>query len=411
MRVVPVPSHRTGRVTKQPKRRLQAIFLIGIVTVLGLLTVNYFRPLPAATVTLNLPKVPAAQTVPLAWPTYGQSSVAAEGFGILATRGTQQPLATASIAKVITALCVLEKYPLEPGEQGPTITFTEADAKLYRQQVENNGSRLYVETGDSLTEYQALQAVLLPSANNIADSLAIWAFGSLPDYQAYATDFVKRQGLTGTVIGSDASGLDPSTKSTAADLAHLGLIAERYGVFMDIVKQPTAVLPGIGTIYNYNSTLKGGYNIGIKTGNNDEDPGAFLYAARPDIDGKQLYITGAVMGGPDLQTALFSSEALARSVQQGFETYTYAPKQTVVGEVSTAWGGQTNVTTQDTISLLRWKEDIAHISSQVDETTGTSKGAIGSITLDSGRRKASSNLVIDQPIAGPSFWWRLTRIP
>ena len=347
-----MPSHRTGRATKQKKRRLRAIILTIVITVLGVLEINYLRPLPAATVTLNLPKAPSTQTVPLAWPSYGQSSVAAEGFGILATRGEQKPLATASIAKVITALCVLEKYPLAPGEQGPTITFTEADAKLYRQQVENNGSRLYVETGDTLTEYQALQAVLLPSANNIADSLAIWAFGSLPNYQAYAADFVKRQGLTGTIIGSDASGLDPSTKSTAADLAHLGLVAERYSVFMDIVKQQTAVLPGIGTIYNYNSTLQGGYNIGIKTGNNDEDPGAFLYAASPTVAGKPLYITGAVMGAPDLQSALSRSEALARSVQQGFETFTYAPKQSVVGEVSTAWGGRTAVTTQDTISIV-----------------------------------------------------------
>jgi D-alanyl-D-alanine carboxypeptidase (penicillin-binding protein 5/6) len=43
-----------------------------------------------------------------------------------------------------------------------------------------------VQLGEELSEYQALQALLLPSANNIAETLARWAFGSIDAYNAYA---------------------------------------------------------------------------------------------------------------------------------------------------------------------------------------------------------------------------------
>jgi hypothetical protein len=33
---------------------------------------------------------------------------------------------------------------------------------------------------------------MLKSSNNMADSLAIWAFGSISEYQKYATEMIKR---------------------------------------------------------------------------------------------------------------------------------------------------------------------------------------------------------------------------
>ena len=35
-----------------------------------------------------------------------------------------------------------------------------------------------VQNGEKISQYQALQAMLLPSGNNMADSMARWAFGA-----------------------------------------------------------------------------------------------------------------------------------------------------------------------------------------------------------------------------------------
>ena len=43
---------------------------------------------------------------------------------------------------------------------------------------------MQVAAGTSVTQYQMLQALLLPSGNNIADMLAVWDAGSIPAFVA-----------------------------------------------------------------------------------------------------------------------------------------------------------------------------------------------------------------------------------
>jgi len=152
---------------------------------IGGLLFNYLRPLPhaaASVTTLN----DAAQNVKLEWPNQGSAAIGAQGFGLLSSHGSQQPKPTASIAKLITVLSVLDKKPLHKGEQGPTITLTGKDVELFNHYFAIGGSYVKVEAGEKISQYQALEAVLLPSANNMADTLAVWAFGSMDTYHAYA---------------------------------------------------------------------------------------------------------------------------------------------------------------------------------------------------------------------------------
>ena len=174
----------------------------------------------------------------------------------------------ASEAKLITALAVLKKYPLALNQAGPAITLGPSDVAIYDKYQSENGSDLVVVNGEKLTEYQMLQAMLLPSADNIADSLAIWAFGSLTDYTVFANQYVKSQGLSETTVGSDASGFDPSSMTTAANLVNIGQLVMTNPVLASIVGQPTATgFPVVGTIKNVNLVLGKDNIIGIKTGN------------------------------------------------------------------------------------------------------------------------------------------------
>src|SRR5882672_4752534 len=233
---------------------------------------NYLRPLPV--VTANAASLSSQLGTPtIAWPAVGQSAVGAIGYGVLANSGEQSKIPTASVAKIITALTVLKAKPLKLGEQGPSITISNADVALYNQYVAASGSVAKVAVGEQLSEYQALQAMLLPSANNVADTLAIWAFGSLKAYKAQATQLVEELGLTQTTIGDDASGYSPSTVSTAPDLVQLGEAALQNPVVAQIVRQHSAVLPVAGTVTNADTLLGTNGIIGIKVGNNNQDRG------------------------------------------------------------------------------------------------------------------------------------------
>ncbi|MCA9328007.1 serine hydrolase, partial [Candidatus Saccharibacteria bacterium] len=276
MRLVSVQPPQRKPVERRKNTKV-ARWVVLMVLIAGL--VNYARPLPSPTTLVQLPDTLAPTSVAVAWPSPGYGSLFVDGYGAVAAQQGDDIIATASIAKVITALCVLEKSPLQPGETGPLITMTQEDLDLYNAEIGRNGSRLYVEPGEQLSEYQLLQAMLIPSANNIANTLAVWAFGSLDAYQTYATNFAQRHELVRTHIGTDASGFDPSTTSTANDLAKLGQLAVANPVLAEIASQKSASFPRAGTIYNYNSALGVSGIDGVKTGNNDQNLGGLLFSA------------------------------------------------------------------------------------------------------------------------------------
>lgn len=255
----------------------------------------------------------------LDWPNSGESAIGVVGHGVLATNGAQTDRPTASTAKLITALTVLNKYPLQPGQSGPLLTMSRKDLALLRTYANLNGSRIgRMEVGEHLSEYQMLEAMMLPSADNMADSLAIWAYGSLPAYQAAANQYLANHDINDTHVGVDASGLDPRTVSTAHDLVLLGEAAMQNAVLAEIVAKPSVGgFPLVGTITNTNTLLGQNGIVGVKTGNSDQAGGVFVFAAKyTDANGRKLTVVGAVQGLPDLQAALNAAVPLLNSTEQ-----------------------------------------------------------------------------------------------
>lgn len=379
--------------------------MLGFVLAAGI--INYARPLPAVTATLRVAVPSSASQPAIAWPDGGQAAVAASGYGLLGTSGDQKPLATASITKVTLALCVLQKQPLASGASGPTYTVSPGDVAIYDDYVAQDGSVMAVAQGEQLTEYQALEALMLPSANNVADSLVRWVFGSHDAYVAYATAFLQRNGLEATHIGSDASGFDPDTTSTASDLATLGLLALKSPVLLQIASQRLTTLPVAGTVYNYNTLLGQDGITGLKTGNNDADPGAFLFTSTAHIGGKDIPLTGAVMGAADLNTALQEALQLNSSLQRGFEQVTVAAAGQTIGSMDTEWGASAGIRSAAPLQVIRWKG--TSITEKHTLHTDVRSGTVGSMQISTGQAKSVSALRLAHDLAGPSFWWRLTR--
>ena len=154
-----------------------------------------------------------------------------------------------------------------------------------------------IAAGEQLTERQALQALLLPSANNIAAVLARWDAGSVDRFVARMNATARSLGMTHTRY-TDPSGYDDATVSTAADQVRIVDRAMRLPVFTSIVATPSATLPVAGTVHNTNTLLGHNGFVGVKTGSTAAAGGCFAFRAIRWIDGKRTTITGVVLGQP-----------------------------------------------------------------------------------------------------------------
>ncbi len=357
--------------------------------------------------------VAATKANQLTWPKTTQSAVGVHGSPILETHGRQTPLPIASVAKVITALTVLEKYPLNKGDQGPIVTLTESDVALYDSYSAQEGSVMPVRVGEKISEYQMLQAIMLPSANNIADSMAIWAYGSLTSYATAANDYLARHGLDSTHVGTDASGMSPTSVSTAKDLTKLGELAMNNRVLSEIVSQPTASnIPVAGTIKNVNFLLGESGIVGVKTGNSDQAGGVFVGASKKIINTKPVTIVTAVLGSDSLFTAMKDSLSLTISAQNNFHETVIANQAAPLGGYLLPWGGTARVIASKDLFLQTWNNDppnsvllLRRISSD------TRRGqTVGSVTVSKSgiNNQKSVPVTLESPIPEPSIRWRLT---
>ena len=246
------------------------------------------------------------------WPAQGQAAFIEGGQSQVQVGPSQHPAAIASIAKVMTAYLVLRDHPLRLGEYGPTITLTDADVADTERRRGQEESVVPIAAGEQLTEREALQALLLPSANNIAAVLARWDAGSQEGFVARMNAAARSLGMTHTRY-TDPSGYDEATVSTAADQVRLVDRAMRLPVFASIVATPSATLPVAGTVHNTNTLLGHDGFVGVKTGSTAAAGGCFAFRAIRWIDGKRTTITGVVLGQPDddrIGAALEAADAM-----------------------------------------------------------------------------------------------------
>ncbi len=230
------------------------------------------------------------------WPAHGQAAFVRPGDAIHAGPN-QHPAPIASVAKVMTAYLVLRDHPLAGEQEGPTITLTDDDVADTDRRRGQEESVVPVADGEQLTERQALEALLLPSANNIAAVLARWDAGSTGRFVAQMNATARSLGMSNTLY-TDPSGFDDATVSTAADQVRIVDRAMRLPVFARIVATQSATLPVAGTVYNTDTLLGHDGFVGVKTGSDKAAGGCFAFRAIGFTGGRWTAITGVVLGQP-----------------------------------------------------------------------------------------------------------------
>lgn len=277
-----------------------------------------FQAAPAAKATLSSGF--KAQDLHFDWPANGDAAIGTTEDGVIArTSNNEKPRPTASMAKVITALAIMDKQPLMLGESGKSYTMTAKDVANYQMESARGGSVVPVYEGMQLTQYEAMQMMLIASANNMADTLAEKVFGSKEAYVSYAQNMLKKKGFSHTVI-ADASGFNSGTASTPSELVAIGIDALRNPVIAEIVAQPMAYISGVGAIQNTNQLLGADGVVGIKTGTTDEAGNCLLFAANGTAkDGKKVTIVGVIMGDENADSLFMDAKSLLASAKQALK--------------------------------------------------------------------------------------------
>lgn len=388
------------------------VVLVVLLAVVALGALNYVRPVPVLHPrTLQAASVTMGQAPAFAWPSGTEDAIGVAGLGVLAQTPSQTPEPTGSVAKVMTALVALQKLPLTAGQQGPSITISAGDQALQEQDAAAGESTVPVTAGESLTEYQVLQGMLVPSGNNLAVLLADWAFGSTAAALTAMQAEAQTLGLRGSDF-TDPSGFDPTTVSTPADLVKLGTAAMQNPVVAEIVAQAQVTLPVAGTVRNVNSALGQGGIVGIKTGNTAGQNGAFLYAAQ-DASVKDAMVVGAVMGEGSLGQALQDAVALAGQAQHALAVRTIVSAGTVVAGAEAPWNEDLPISTENALSVVAWGGEEARISIHLRSLTApVARGTrIGTLTATLGNGTVSTPLVTSAALHVPPWRWRLLRRP
>ena len=351
------------------------------------------------------------KAVSMPWPDQGSAELMIEGLGRLGGSGSTQAAPIGSVAKVMTAYVILRDHPLSGAEEGPSLTVTAADVADYQARIASNQSLVPVQVGERLTERDAIEALMLPSANNIAHQLAIWDAGSESAFVDKMNAAADELGMAATTY-TDPSGYLPTTISTAPDQVKLARAALRMEVFAEIVALPSATIPVAGKIQNYNDLLGVNGVFGIKTGSTDEAGGCLLFSAHLTVGGRKLTVIGAVFNQPGLHTpeqlrnTNREVRALLKAVRQSVKQYTLLPTDPV-GEVRTAWGATSRVRPANPLQVVGWPGLTVPV-----KVTTTAPGATVTAGQPVGVAEASGvrvDLRADTATADPSLWWRLTR--
>ncbi|WP_431039907.1 D-alanyl-D-alanine carboxypeptidase [Streptomyces sp. P9-1] len=399
-------------------RRIKIWTPLVLLLVIVFAVVQNFRPLPTPTLVLTAqdsytfeggkPQIP--------WPENGQAALDVEGIGTFGSSGEQKPVPIASVAKVMTAYVILRDHPLKSGADGPRI---EIDKAAEEQSDAGQESTVDVTEGDAISEREAVEAILIASANNVARLLARWDAGSEEAFVEKMNEAAEDLGMSDTTY-TDPSGLNNTTVSTAVDQVKLARAAMRQPAFREVAAMMEYT--------DYKGVKHGNWNrlvgkddvVGIKTGTTTSALGNLSFAAKKDVDGEVHRIVGAVLrqpeGGEDntiLSGALDAGHKLVLAGQDALRAETILRKGTVVGYADDGLGGRTPVVVTEDVKAVGWAGLEVKLTFAGTELPHTAEAGteVGTLTVGDGRNGAVKVPVsLKEDLVEPGFTDKLTRV-
>ena len=191
---------------------------------------------------------------------------------ILYAKNIDERLYPASTTKILTCLIATERLDLND-------IVTMSDEAVFS--VPADGSKIWLDVGEQITVDQALQAILIASANDASNGVAELIGGSLDGFADMMNERAKELGCTNSHFVNSNGLYDDNHYTTAYDLAMIGRaffsneLLCKYSSTRKLHLAPTATQPDDIIEFSKNKLYEGGeyeyeYLVGSKTGYTDE---------------------------------------------------------------------------------------------------------------------------------------------
>ncbi|WP_168915809.1 D-alanyl-D-alanine carboxypeptidase family protein [Microcella flavibacter] len=312
-------------------------------------------PLPAIAPEVQPRAAISTPAAEVALPGYGAAAIGEQDAPgtVLAGNDLDSPRSIASITKVVTALVVLDARPIEGDDRGETITLTAEDEQRVADYRAIVGVVAPAPAGTEITQRSVIELMLVHSANNYADTLAAWAFGSVDAYVEAANAWLAENGLEGITV-ADATGFATESAGTPRALLDLARLALAHPVTATAAGLPVVEVPGIGRFESRNPVLGQDGITGLKTGTTNAAGSCLLFSADAEEAGETVPLVGVVLGGPTSPIVGGDVRALLASTRDDFRRIDLAADGEVVARYEAPWGGSAELRVAEDSAAVTW---------------------------------------------------------
>jgi len=240
---------------------------------------------------------------------------------VLLSRNARQHRAMASTTKLMTALVTIERSDLDDVFSAANYVSSPAE------------SQIGLRPGERMSVRDLLRALLLPSANDAAATLAVGTLGTSAAFVKEMNRRAAELGLTDTSYANPVGLDDPANYSSARDLARLAIRLRRNEFFRRTVDLPRALLRSgarTRTVVSRNTLVRSyGFVNGVKTGHTRR--AGYVLVGSATRHG--VTVVSVVMGEPGERARNQDSLALLRYGLRSYDARTILPEGRVLGHV------------------------------------------------------------------------------
>ena len=324
---------------------------------------------------------------------------------VLHEQNAHEPLAPASVTKVMTMLLIMEA--IDSGKISWTDTVTASEAAAAK-----GGSQIYLKVGETMTVSDMVKSIAVSSANDCACAMAEHLCGSEGAFVEQMNKRAKELGMNDTNF-VNCTGLDDAPdaadhKTSAYDIALMSRellknhpdIKKYTTIWMDTVRGGAFGLANTNKMVRFYSGC-----TGLKTG--FTSGAGYCLSASAQRDGMELI--AVVMGVDTSQNRFAACKSMLDYGFANFALYTPALQEGASVPVVLGKAARVNAVPGDEAAILVEKGQLSGITSEMtlDEsvTAPVSRGQrLGMLTIKSGEQVLSQIPLVAEDAVERKSW-------
>jgi len=324
---------------------------------------------------------------------------------VLHESNSHEPLAPASVTKVMTMLLIMEA--IDGGKIGWDDMVTASEAAAAK-----GGSQIYLKVGETMSVADMVKSIAVSSANDCACAMAEHLAGSEGAFVEQMNKRAKELGMNDTIF-VNCTGLDDAPeaanhKTSAYDIALMSRqllknhpdIKKFTTIWMDTVRGGAFGLANTNKMVRFYSGC-----TGLKTG--FTSGAGYCLSASAERDGMELI--AVVMGSATSQDRFAACKSMLDYGFANFALYTPSLQEGAAVEVVLGKEGSINAVPADKTALLVEKGQLSSVTSEVmleeSVTAPVSCGQrLGTLTIKSGEQVLSQIPLVAETAVARKSW-------